>query len=67
MSDRELYVDVAVSNLLRAAQPFALLPIPPEAPDDAYQLYGSSAVRISFGDIRKLREAVDALHALWRV
>lgn len=61
------FVDLAVAELLRAAEPFSVIPVPKQAPDDAYWCVEDSSIRIYFGEVRRLRRAIEGVRALWRV
>jgi hypothetical protein len=63
-SVRPEFVSAAVSELLKAAEPFASLCDPCQAPDDGYEQVGPC--RVTFGQIRRLRKAIDALRDEWR-
>src|SRR5574343_348544 len=63
---RPEFVTAAVAELLRAAEPFAALPVPEEAPDDGYQAVGGGCVRIYFREVRRIRAAIEAVRAEWR-
>ena len=63
--DRPDWLEAAVVELIRAAEPFAALCDPFQAPDDGYEQVG--ACRITFGQMRRLRLALDAIRDEWRV
>lgn len=62
--DLPLWLDGLVVELLSAAEPFAYLCDPIDAPDDAYQLCGPC--RVTFGQIRRLRNAIESIRSEWR-
>ena len=61
---RPEFVSAAVAELLRAAEPFAALCDPPMAPDDGYDQVGPC--RVTFGQVRRLRAAIEAVRNEWR-
>ena len=54
-----------VVELIRAAEPFAALCDPFQAPDDGYEQVGPC--RITFGQVRRLRLAINAIRDEWRI
>jgi hypothetical protein len=62
--DLPLWLDGLVVELLAAAEPFAKLCDVMDAPDDGYQQCGPC--RVTFGQIRRLRSAVEAIRSEWR-
>ena len=62
---RPEFVSAAVAELMKAAEPFAMLCDPFEAPDDGYEQVGPC--RITFGQVRRLRAALEAVRDEWRV
>jgi hypothetical protein len=62
--DLPLWLDAKMVELLLAAETFAAIPVPDEAPGDGYVL--PSDVRIYAREVRRIRAAVAAVRAEWR-